>query len=74
MTSRSTKAMTWVTVAAAVASALLVAASGAGWHERLGHESRSVMRQIGLAVRTAQGRDLPVLAPARAPASLPGSP
>lgn len=45
-----TKSMTWATAAAvvAVASALLLTASGVGWHERLARESRGVLRQIGL--------------------------
>ncbi len=67
--STTTKAMTWATVAAAVASAFLVAASGAGRTDRLAHESRSVLRQIGIMPRAADRRDAPnAAAPARDPA------
>ena len=74
MTSSTTKAMTWATVAAAVASALLVAASEAGWPERLAHEGRSVMGQLGLGSRASDRRDAPIAAPARDSVARPAQP
>lgn len=67
MTPMTRKAMTWATLAAAVLSALLVAAVDAGWPERFGSAGRpagsvaapntTVMGRQGAAPGTAAGRD-----------------